>query len=129
MNSGNRKLLTVAWIQAFYYTSTGVWPLVELRSFLAVTGPKTDIWLVRTVGALLAVTGLVLARAAKRKQFPAELVAIAIGQAAVLAAVDFVYAGAGRISPVYLFDGVAEIALIATWLAFGREQLGPQTRA
>jgi hypothetical protein len=41
--------------QAAYYLATGLWPLVHLPSFEAVTGPKTDDWLVHMVGLLAAV--------------------------------------------------------------------------
>lgn len=124
MISQRRKLLSLAWIQALYYASTGLWPLFEIDSFMAVTGPKTDLWLVRTVGVLLAVTGLVLGWAAKRKHVPVELVAIAVGQAAVLAAIDVVYVSVGRISPIYLLDAVAEAALILGWLLWYRRGEG-----
>src|SRR3954447_5977124 len=35
----------------------GLWPLLHLRSFEAVFGPKVDRWLVRTVGGLLTSIG------------------------------------------------------------------------
>jgi hypothetical protein len=35
-----------------------------MPSFLAVTGPKTDLWFVQTVGALIAVVGAALLLAA-----------------------------------------------------------------
>ena len=38
-------------IQAAYYTLTGIWPIVHRRSFEAVTGRKTDYWLVQMVGS------------------------------------------------------------------------------
>ena len=114
----HRKLLTLAWIQSVFYTTTGVWPLLDIDSFMAVTGPKVDVWLVRTVGALLAVTGLVLGRAARRKTIPSELVMIAAGQAGVLAVVDIVYVSVGRISPIYLADSLPELVLIALWIAW-----------
>lgn len=38
--------------QGPYYFATGVWPLVSMRTFEAVPGPKTDRWLVKTVGVL-----------------------------------------------------------------------------
>jgi hypothetical protein len=41
--------------QAAYYLATGLWPLVHLPSFEAVTGPKTDDWLVHMVGLLAGV--------------------------------------------------------------------------
>jgi hypothetical protein len=36
----------VALVQGAFYVATGVWALVDLDSFMAVTGPKTDLWLV-----------------------------------------------------------------------------------
>jgi hypothetical protein len=37
--------------QAGYYCLTGVWPLLHMASFEAVTGPKVDDWLVKMVGS------------------------------------------------------------------------------
>lgn len=45
------RLLIIS--QATYIFLTALWPLVHLESFMAVTGYKTDVWLVKTVGALL----------------------------------------------------------------------------
>lgn len=39
--------------QGIYYVASGLWPLLHMRSFEAVTGPKRDKWLVNTVGALI----------------------------------------------------------------------------
>lgn len=47
----------VARVQGAYYTVSGVWPLVSLRSFEAVLGPKTDRWLVQTVAGLTTTIG------------------------------------------------------------------------
>lgn len=105
----------LARIQAVYYVATGVWPLVDMRRFEAVTGPKTDRWLVKTVGVLVATTGLSLELAARRRRFPPELVLVAAGNAAALAAVDGVYVAKRRISPIYLLDAAAEVALLAGW--------------
>ena len=51
----NGLMLTLAMIQGAYFLATGIWPLLHLASFMRVTGPKTDRWLVKTVGALVAV--------------------------------------------------------------------------
>lgn len=40
-----RMLRIVRRGQAAYYIVTGPWPLLSLRSFEAVTGPKADEWL------------------------------------------------------------------------------------
>jgi hypothetical protein len=97
-----------------------VWPLVSLRSFEAVTGPKHDDWLVRTVGLLVAAVGATLAVAAARGRLTPEVRGLAAGSAAALAAVDVVYAGRGRIAPVYLLDAVLEAGFVAAWAAGAR---------
>ena len=45
----------VALIQGLYFLVSGVWPIIHIASFLKITGPKTDLWLVKTVGVLLSV--------------------------------------------------------------------------
>jgi hypothetical protein len=52
----------LCWLQGVYYALTGLWPLVSIRTFKAVTGEKTDNlptgfdsdhWLVMTVSVLI----------------------------------------------------------------------------
>ena len=109
--------------QGVYYASTGAWPLVHMRSFLRVTGPKTDLWLVRTVGLLILVIGATLTLAGIRRQVSPETVRLAIGAALALAGIDVVYAAAGRISKIYLLDAVAEVALLLLWGIFPRAEV------
>jgi hypothetical protein len=112
---------TTALVQGTYYLTTGVWPLVSMRSFEAVTGPKTDRWLVKTVGGLVGVVGAALLAATARHRAPGpELAGVAAGMAATLAVVDVVYVSKRRISPVYLLDAVAGAALIAGWALSAR---------
>jgi len=73
--------------QGIYYVATGVWPLVSIRSFEAVTGPKTDRWLVKTVGVLVSVIGLVLVVAGRRRRVTPEATLLAASSAAGLAAI------------------------------------------
>jgi len=108
-------LVLVAWLQGIYFLVTGLWPLLHMPSFLAVTGPKVDLWLVKAVGVLIAVIGLTLLAGARRRTGGPELVLLAVGRAASLAGVDLVYALADRISNVYLLDAVAEVGLIVLW--------------
>jgi hypothetical protein len=109
------EAVRLARLQAIFYIVTGVWPFVSMRSFEAVTGPKVDRWLVKTVGALVAVIGCALAVASRRRQLAPEIVLVAAGSAAALAVIDTVYVARRRISPVYLLDVAAEIALVAGW--------------
>ena len=79
---------TVALVQGIYFLITGIWPLIHMHSFLAITGPKTDLWLVKTVGLILAVIGAVLLYAQATATINPPVVALAIGSAASLALVD-----------------------------------------
>jgi hypothetical protein len=110
-----RRLIT---FQAVYYLATGLWPLVHLPSFEAVTGPKTDDWLVHMVGLLAAVigAGLGLAAAHDRHRSP-EIVVLAAGAALAFAGIDFWYVLNGTISPLYLADALVEVVLLLglTW--------------
>jgi hypothetical protein len=134
------RLLLLA--QGIYFLITGVWPLLHLRSFEAVSGPKTDKWLVKTVGILVGVIGALLCLVARREWMatqqsePAvqqqrlladpELLLLGMGSAAGLAAVDVIYVAKKRISPVYLLDALLETFFIAGWrLLWRRKQQQP----
>jgi hypothetical protein len=109
-------------IQGVYYLVAGVWPLVSMSTFLAVTGPKTDLWLVDTVGVLVAVIGITLLAGAWRGRAAAEVAILAIGSALALTGIDVIYVMRGVIGNVYLLDAGAEVFLIAVWVAaLGRE--------
>src|SRR5438067_11801258 len=64
MTTGRQEATrSVAIAQGAYFVATGIWPLLHMPSFEAVTGPKVDKWLVRTVGVLVSVVGGVLVAA------------------------------------------------------------------
>jgi hypothetical protein len=102
--------------QGIFYLGTGIWPLVHRPSFEAVTGPKTDWWLVKTVGTLISVVGAVLVIAGARRHTTVESSVLAVGSAAGLAACDIVFVARRRISSVYLLDALAEIILLGLWV-------------
>ena len=111
--------------QSAFYVTTGVWPILHIGSFLKVTGPKTDLWLVKTAGALITVIGSVIGLAGYRRRVSPEIGVLAVGCAAGLAAIDVVYVAKKRISPIYLLDALAEGGLIALWaLVWQAENVG-----
>lgn len=112
-----RRLRSLAWLQGIFYVLTGVWPLVSIGTFQMVTGPKVDLWLVKTVGVLIIVIGATLLLGAWRRRVGPELVFLAAGSAAGLAGIDVVYALSDRIWDVYLLDAVVEILLVLLWVA------------
>jgi len=105
----------LAQAQAAFYVITGVWPLVSSSTFQKVTGPKVDVWLVKTAGVLITVVGAVLGLAGRRRRVTPEIALLAVGSAGGLTAIDVVYVAKRRISPIYLLDAVSELGLIALW--------------
>ncbi len=103
-------------VQGLYYLVTGIWPLLSIQTFEAVTGYKHDHWLVKTVGCLVLIQGAVLLIAAWRRTTAVEVAVLAVGSALVLTLVDVIYVAAGVISWVYLLDAVIEVALIVGWV-------------
>jgi hypothetical protein len=106
----------LAFAQGLYYLLTGVWPLISIRTFQEVTGPKQDLWLVKTVGVLIMVIGGVLLVAAARWQPSLEVALLAVGSAVGLTCIDVIYVAKRRIAPVYLLDAALEVPLIALWV-------------
>ena len=105
-------------LQGLYFLATGIWPLLSMRTFEAVTGPKVDRWLVKTVGVLVAVIGVSLLADTRRPSRGSHV--LGVGSAAALAGVDVVYSLRGRISKIYLLDAVLEALLVTLWVVGGR---------
>jgi hypothetical protein len=97
---------------AAYYSATGVAPFVTRRGFEAVTGPKSEWWLVQTVGLLVTAVGAGVGSAVARERVTPEITGIAAGCAASLAAVDVYYVARGRIRLTYLVDAAVQAALL-----------------
>ncbi len=102
-------------VQGVYYLLTGLWPLLSLDTFEKITGPKTDDWLVKTVGVLVLVEGVAFLIAAWRRQTAVELAILALGSALGLAFIDVTYSASRVISLVYLLDALLELVLILGW--------------
>jgi hypothetical protein len=98
----------VIFLQGIYFSITGVWPLLHIPSFLAVTGDKTDIWLVKMVGLLAATIGIYLIYSVRQQ--PAKLLAIL--SAFSFGIIDVYYVYQKTISPIYLVDAVIELVLL-----------------
>ena len=100
-------------IQGAYYVASGLWAVVNRRGFEAVTGPKRDYWLVRTVGLLAAAIGATLLSGTRRDEPSPETALLGLAAGASFTAVDLVYVARRRISPVYLGDAAVHGVLAA----------------
>lgn len=92
--------------------------MVHIDSFQKVTGRKTDLWLVKTVGLLLGAIGAGLIIAASSRQFAPGIVFIAMASAAALLCIELVYVIKRVIWPIYLADALVELGFLIWWAAY-----------
>jgi hypothetical protein len=116
---------TVLTVQGGYYVVTGTAPFASRRAFEAVTGPKTEWWLVQTVGAVVTAVGVALLSGARSGRITPELRGLGAGCAAGLAAIDTVYVARRRIAPTYLLDAGVQLGALAALSARARRRPSP----
>lgn len=110
-------IAAIAVLQGLYYVATGVWPLVSIRTFMRVTGPKTDLWLVQSFGVVVSAIGLSLIYAALRGLLDTPSAFLGVVSAVALAGIDIAFVVRRIISPIYLADAAAELVIILLWIA------------
>lgn len=104
----------MAQAQGIFNVLGGLWPLMSLRTFEAVYGPKTDHYLQHTVGGLLTTVGA--AQLLSKDDDAGTARALGIGTAVTLLAIDAAYIPRGRMSRAYLQDAACEVAWLAGWV-------------
>ena len=110
------KALFVA--QAIYFLITGLWPLIHIKSFMKVTGPKIDLWLVKTVGVLVTAISIGLFVSCFVEEVSLSAATIALLSALFLACIDVFYSAKGRISRIYLCDAAIELVFVINTIIF-----------
>jgi hypothetical protein len=115
---------TVARSHGLFNVVGGLWPLVHIRSFEAVLGPKTDRWLVYTVAGLMVSIGGSQLSAASHPTTLRQARLVGACAAATFAAIDVVYVTRRRIRPTYLIDAVFEAGWLAVWATSFAEPSG-----
>ena len=115
-------LHTIQRFQGIYYALTGLWPWLHIQSFMAVTGPKTDLWLVQTVGALALVIGLALLAIPKSARTSRYALTLGLTAAAAFAFVDFYFSLSGVIAPIYQADGAVQVLLMLLTILFRKKE-------
>jgi hypothetical protein len=108
--------LGVARAHGAFNLVSGLWPLLHMRSFERVLGPKADRWLVQTVAGMLVAIGAAQLSTRPSPDSVAQARRVGLGTGATLAAIDLVYAPRGRISKVYLVDAALELGWVFAWL-------------
>src|SRR5690606_31412191 len=103
-------------VQGLFYFFTGVWPLLQIESLMAGTGPKSGIWVVKTGGLLITACSLGMLAASVRQGAQPGLPLVLFGYMFVLAAIDVYYVAREVILPVYLADAAVEVLFLLIWL-------------
>ncbi|MDJ1493514.1 hypothetical protein QNI19_11270 [Cytophagaceae bacterium DM2B3-1] len=106
---------SLLWIQGLYILIIAIWPLVHIESFMKVTGYKTDIWLVKTVGALGIPVGLTLLSYLFIRTDCRPAFVLGALTALAFAFVDFYYPLRDVISDIYIVDGWVQVLFLLTW--------------
>ncbi|GAB0157916.1 hypothetical protein CHRYSEOSP005_32100 [Chryseobacterium sp. Alg-005] len=103
-------------VQGIYFFITGVWPLIHLKSFMEVTGPKTDIWLVQTVAVLILSHSMLFFYIAFKKRILPVYALMGMITTSGLAIIELYYYFQGTLKWVYFIDSVIEILFFIYWL-------------
>jgi hypothetical protein len=106
--------------QSTYYLLTGIWPVIHLRSFMAVTGPKTDIWLVKMVALLTIAVGIQMLADLNTKQSSLRL---PVAAALSFLVIDTYYALKGMISKIYLGDAAVQLVFVLALTLLWRKKI------
>jgi hypothetical protein len=105
-------------VMAIYYIITGLWPMVHMRSFILITGPKVDLWLVRCLALMITSSGILFALPFLSDAPPShEVQLLAMLNAFSLFVIDFYYPLKKRISKIYMVDGVLQVIFLGMLLA------------
>lgn len=102
--------------QGAFYLVTGLWPIASMRSFEAVTGPRSERWLVQTTGALIAAIGAALIGAARDRGAHRSREQLAALSVLALGGADLYFVARRRIPAIYLADAVIEAGFAAAAL-------------
>lgn len=115
--SAPQKIAYMPLIQGIYFFITLIWPIIHIESFMWLTGWKTDIWLVKTVSALLLpYTIICFWIALDRKLISSLTILVMTITGLSLATVEIYYYLNGTIRWVYFVDALLQLIFIVWWM-------------
>lgn len=128
MSGTNGRALRVARAQGLFNVVGGAWPIVWLRSFEWIYGPKEEDWLQKTSGALFMTVGLAQLMTEDSPESIRFARRVGIGVALTYLTIDLIYVPKGRLRKTYLQDALMEAGWLYAWAraskddpaAFGR---------
>jgi hypothetical protein len=111
-----QMLRKILYVQGFYLIILGLWPIVNIDGFMIYTGQKTDIWLVRTFGAMLACEGLCFIITGILREIAFPMLILAFLNSVLLLFVDMHYNFDNVLGESYLVEALFEMIFIVWWV-------------
>lgn len=122
-----RKIAYMPLIQGIYFFITLIWPVIHIESFMWVTGWKADIWLVKTVSALLLPYALICFWIAFKRQLISLLIILTMIVTGLgLATVEIYYYLNGSIRWVYFVDALLQMIFLIWWIIQCKKLIQPK---
>jgi hypothetical protein len=110
-----KQFKLLIFIQSGYYLLTALWAIIDINSFMTVTGPKTDIWLVKTTAAMIITISLTLGSYLFMQGNKSPAIILGSVSAFSFVIIDFYYVAENVISNIYVLDGIFESILLIGW--------------
>ena len=111
-----RLYKALCFVQGMYTLVTALWAIVDINSFMAITGPKTDTWLVKTVAVLLIPFAICFLLGVRSNTDGFLIIVLGLTSAMGLIFIDFYYSMNGTISRIYQADGVLQAIFFLLWI-------------
>jgi hypothetical protein len=109
-------LYAILFIQGLYYFLTGFWPILHMKSFILVTGPKVELWLVKVFGMLIAVAGICMLIGGLQRKYNTPLFTLGILGAIGFIIFEIFYVWTETIPSIYLADAAFQFVLLLGWV-------------
>jgi len=105
-----------------YLGLTGLWALIDLQSFIMVTGPKSDIWLVKSLSLMFICIGIAFLLAYYFLENSLPMIILGFSVALALLGIDLYYSMNEIIPKVYLIDGFIQLLFLMGWIMILRRR-------
>ena len=122
----SKNIRYILYFQMAYYLITSAWPLINVESFMEVSGYKQEVWLVKTFSLLMLCVAFTLFLFLFLKERSLSVIFLSLMIPAALAAADIYYSLNGVISKIYLLDAVINLTLLIAWLFHVKALVRPE---
>jgi hypothetical protein len=125
----DRFISVLLLVQGIYFIITGIWPVIDINSFMLITCPKTDLWLVKAIGVIFFCEGICFLLSGVTHEGGLPVLVLSVTNSIGLIFIDCYYVFTGTLCSVYLGDAAVELTLLICWIIIFKKMHGKYTRA